>query len=43
VRFRWKQGGSWFVATLHSFGNSETTVLLGRLIRELRPIRTLVG
>jgi hypothetical protein len=43
VRFRWKQGGSWFVATLHSFGNSETTVLLGRLIRELRPIRTFVG
>jgi hypothetical protein len=41
VRFRWKQGGSWFVATLHSFGNAETTVLLGRLIRELRPIGTL--
>lgn len=41
VRFRWKQGGSWFVATLHSFGNRETTALLGRLIRELRPISTL--
>ena len=41
VRFRWKRGGSWFVATLHSFGNSETTVLLGRLIRQLRPISTL--
>ena len=41
VRFRWKQGGSWFVATLHSFGNRETTALLGRLIRELRPIGTL--
>jgi hypothetical protein len=41
VRFRWKRGGSCFVATLHSFGNSETTVLLGRLIRELRPISTL--
>jgi hypothetical protein len=38
VRFRWKQGGSWFVATLHSFGNRETTALLGRIIRELRPI-----
>jgi hypothetical protein len=43
VRFRWKQGGSWFVATLHSFGNRETTLLLGRLIRELRPIGTLPG
>jgi hypothetical protein len=41
VRFRWKQGGSWFVATLHSFGNRETTALLGRLIRELRLIGTL--
>ena len=41
VRFRWKRGGSWFVATLHSFGNAETTVLLGRIIRELRPIATL--
>jgi hypothetical protein len=41
VRFRWKQGGSWFVATLHSFGNRETTLLLGRLLRELRPIGTL--
>jgi hypothetical protein len=41
VRFRWKQGGSWFVATLHSFGNTETTALLGRIIRELRPIAAL--
>jgi hypothetical protein len=41
VRFRWKQGGSWFVATLHNFGNRETTALLGRLIRELRPISSL--
>jgi hypothetical protein len=41
VRFRWKQGGSWFVATLHSFGNRETTALLGRLIRKLRPIGSL--
>jgi hypothetical protein len=41
VRFRWKQGGSWFVATLHSFGNRETTALLGRIIRELRPIGSL--
>jgi hypothetical protein len=30
--------GSWFVAMLHSFGNRETTALLGRIIRELRPI-----
>lgn len=41
VRFRWKQGGMWFVATLHSFGNAETRALLGRIIRELRPIATL--
>ena len=41
VRFRWKQGRSWFVATLHSFGNIETTALLDRIIRELRPIRLL--
>jgi len=41
VRFRWKQGGSWFVATLHSFGNRETTALLSRIIRELRPIVSL--
>jgi hypothetical protein len=41
VRFRWKHGGSWYVATLHSFGNTETTTLLGRIIRELRPIATL--
>jgi hypothetical protein len=41
VRFRWRQGGSWFVASLHGFGNRETTVLLSRLIRELRPIGTL--
>jgi hypothetical protein len=41
VRFRWKQGHTWFVATLHSFGNAETTALLGRIISELRPIGTL--
>jgi hypothetical protein len=41
VRFRWKHGDSWFVATLHSFGNTETTALLGRIIRELRPIAAL--
>jgi hypothetical protein len=41
VRFRWKQGGSWFVATLHSFGNGETTALLDRIIRRLLPIRLL--
>jgi hypothetical protein len=41
VRFRWKRRGSWFVATLHNFGNRETTALLGRLVRELRPIGTL--
>jgi hypothetical protein len=41
VRFRWTQGGTWFVATLHSFGDAETRALLGRIIRELRPIATL--
>ncbi len=41
VRFRWKQGSTWFVATLHSFGNKETTRLLDQIIRELRPIRVL--
>jgi len=41
VRFRWKQRSSWFVATLHNFGAVETTALLGRIIRELRPIATL--
>jgi hypothetical protein len=41
VRFRWKQDGSWYIATLHSFGNHATTALLGRLIKELRPITTL--
>ena len=41
VRFRWKQGGSWYVATLHNFGNRQTAALLDRIVRELRPIRLL--
>jgi hypothetical protein len=41
VRFRWKQGGTWYVATLHNFGNRQTTALLDRIIRELRPIGAL--
>jgi hypothetical protein len=40
VRFAWRgPEGSWYVATLHSFGMG-TKPLLGRLIRELVPART---
>jgi hypothetical protein len=41
VRFRWKQGRTWYVATLHNFGNRQTMALLDRIIRELRPIGML--
>ena len=37
VRFAWREAGKWYVATLHTFGRG-TRPLLGRLIRELRPI-----
>lgn len=38
ARFRWKQSGDWYVATLHRFGTeSDTRRLLDRLIRQLRP------
>lgn len=37
VRFAWRQSGTWYVATLHTFG-SGTQALLDRLVRVLRPI-----
>jgi hypothetical protein len=39
-RFYWHQHGSWYVATLHHFG-PQSRQLLGRLLRELRPVRDL--
>ena len=41
LRFYWRERGSWYVATLHHFGVPETRTLLDRLVRELRPVRTL--
>jgi YVTN family beta-propeller protein len=41
LRFFFRERGLDYVATLHTFGNRETTALLGRLIRELRPLATL--
>jgi YVTN family beta-propeller protein len=41
VRFFFREHGVRYVATLHSFGNRETTALLGRLIAELRPAAEL--
>jgi hypothetical protein len=38
VRFAWRQKGTWYITTLHTFGR-DTLPLLARLIRELRPIR----
>lgn len=41
TRFLWHQNGVAYVATLHRFGTKqETRALLGRLIRELRPVRS---
>jgi hypothetical protein len=37
VRFAWRQSGTWYIATLHTFGRG-TLGLLDRLIRELQPI-----
>jgi hypothetical protein len=37
VRFAWRQDGTWYIATLHTFGRG-TLPLLDRLIQELRPI-----
>jgi hypothetical protein len=40
TRFLWHEDGVAYVATLHRFGTKqEGRVLLGRLIRELRPVR----
>jgi YVTN family beta-propeller protein len=41
VRFFFRERGVGYVATLHSFGNRETTALLGRLIAQLRPVAAL--
>jgi YVTN family beta-propeller protein len=41
VRFFFSERGVPYVATLHSFGNAETTALLGRLIAGLRPADAL--
>jgi YVTN family beta-propeller protein len=41
VRFFFRERGVSYVVTLHSFGNRETTALLGRLIAELRPVTAL--
>lgn len=36
--FAWRERGTWYIATLHYFGKSQTRLLLGRIIRELAPI-----
>jgi hypothetical protein len=42
TRFLWRERGVSYVATLHHFGTkAETRALLGRLIRELTPVRDL--
>jgi YVTN family beta-propeller protein len=41
VRFFFRERGVSYVVTLHSFGNRETTSLLGRLIAGLRPVAVL--
>ncbi len=41
VRFFFRERGVSYVATLHSFGQRETTALLGRLIAQLRPVAAL--
>lgn len=44
LRFRWRERGSWYVATLHHFGRiGETRALLARILRQLRPIAVLNG
>jgi hypothetical protein len=38
TRFRWRDHGAWYVATLHRFGTQrETRILLARIIGTLRP------
>jgi YVTN family beta-propeller protein len=41
VRFLWRGRGTRYVATLHTFGERATERLLDRLLRELRPARSL--
>jgi YVTN family beta-propeller protein len=41
VRFLWRAAGANWVATLHTFGESATEQLLGRLIASLRPVDTI--
>jgi len=41
VRFLWREHGTRYVATLHTFGERQTERLLDRLLRELRPARSL--
>ncbi|MCA1700405.1 MAG: hypothetical protein LC790_16495, partial [Actinobacteria bacterium] len=41
VRFLWREHGTRYVATLHTFGERATERLLDRLLRELRPARSL--
>lgn len=41
VRFLWREHGTRYVATLHTFGEQATERLLDRLLRELRPARSL--
>jgi hypothetical protein len=41
VRFFFRERGVSYFATLHSFGNRETTALLGRLIAQLRQVAAL--
>lgn len=41
VRFFFRERGVDFVVTLHDFGRAETTALLGRLVRQLRPLAAL--
>ena len=44
TRFLWRENGVPYVATLHRFGTEqETRALLGRLLRQLRPVATLVS
>jgi DNA-binding beta-propeller fold protein YncE len=41
VRFVFKAGGVDYAATLHTFGESATEALLGRIVATLRPARSL--
>jgi YVTN family beta-propeller protein len=41
VRFVWRERGTRYVATLHTFGEAATERLLDRLLRELRPASSL--